>query len=293
MDVILLVGISALGAACGLLGIAHAILSKAEPTDGVRRVGFFLRSHEISIVHITRRWGPATCCGLIVLALTRWPVAGLLGALAAGFAPSVIATAGSSNITRRVEAVATWTELLRDTLSASAGLGEGIQATAAVAPTAIRTEVQRLANRLSGGVAMSTALRRFAAEVDDSSCDLVASALMLAATARTQKLADLLSALADSTREEVSMRLRIEAGRASARSSVRSVVVFSGLFMGGLTVLAHSYLMPLASPTGEVVLLAVGACYASGIVLMLRLVRPRPTPRILAMPDELGEGLAR
>ena len=39
-------------------------------------------------------------------------------------------------------------------------------------------------------------------------------ALILASTARAQRLVDLLGALAESMREEIAMRLRVESGRA-------------------------------------------------------------------------------
>jgi hypothetical protein len=61
--------------------------------------------------------------------------------------------------------------------------------------------------------------------------------------------------------------------------------VFSVLFAVVLVVTARSYLEPLGTPTGEVVLLAVGVCYATGIALMLRLVRPPVQPRLLGPVD--------
>ena len=48
---------------------------------------------------------------------------------------------------RRSEAVASWAEMLRDTIAAHAGLQEAIAVTARVAPAPIRTEVQTLAVR--------------------------------------------------------------------------------------------------------------------------------------------------
>jgi len=219
--------------------------------------------------------------GVLVLLLTRWPVAGVLAGAAVAFAPGVVRRTAATRATERVEAIAVWTELLRDTLSASAGLGEAIMATSSVAPPGIRLEVLRLADRLASAMPMRVALRSFAAEVDDSSCDMVACALLLAATSRVQRLADLLGALAESIREEVAMRLRVEASRASARSSVRTVVVFSLLFVVVLMVLARSYLAPFGTPAGQLVLAGVGACYAAGVALMVRLVRPPRTPRLL------------
>jgi tight adherence protein B len=236
-----------------------------------------------------RRLLPALAVSVLVLVLTRWPVACILCGLAVAFAPTVMGRTSATRRTDRIEAVAVWTELLRDTLTASAGLGEAIVATAPVAPAPVRDQVVRLANRLASGVPMTEGLRAFATEVDDPSCDMVACALLLAATSRAQKLTELLSALSESIRDEVAMRLRVEASRASARSSVRSVIVFSLLFVAALMVVARSYLEPFGTPLGQVILLAVGGCYAAGIALMVRLVRPPATQRLLgAVATEEG-----
>ena len=134
---------------------------------------------------------------------------------------------------------------------------------------------QCVPSALNFGVPMDDALRLFALEVHDSSADDVVSALRLAATSRAQRLVELLGALADSTRDEVTMRLRVEASRASARSGVRTVICFSIGFVALLMVVARSYLAPYASITGQLVLVLVGVCYGAGLILMVRLVRPR------------------
>jgi Flp pilus assembly protein TadB len=170
--------------------------------------------------------------------------------------------------------VAVWTELLRDTLTASAGLAQAIVATAEVAPDEVRLPVSHLADRIMSGVSMDEALRLFAREVDDPSAADVVSALRLAATSRAQRLVELLGALAESTRDEVTMRLKVEASRASARSGVRTVIVFSIGFVVLLMLVARSYLAPYGSLSGQLVLVIVGACYAAGLALMVRLVRP-------------------
>jgi tight adherence protein B len=95
----------------------------------------------------------------------------------------------------------------------------------------------------------------------------------LATTHRAQRLVDLLGALADSTRDVVAMRLRVEASRASARSGVRLVLCFSVGFVALLSVAARSYLAPFGSVTGQLVLLVIGVLYGAGLLLMVRLVR--------------------
>jgi Flp pilus assembly protein TadB len=171
--------------------------------------------------------------------------------------------------------------LLRDALAASAGLAQAIVVTASSAPIPIRPQVGVLATRLSNGMSLEAALRSFALEVDDPSAEFLVCALLLAATSRAQKLVEVLSALADSIREDVSMHLRVDASRASARSSVRTVVLFSLGFACTLAVVAHSYLSPFGTAIGQLVLGVVGLFYATGLVLMVRLVRPTPEIRLL------------
>jgi Flp pilus assembly protein TadB len=171
--------------------------------------------------------------------------------------------------------------MLQGTLAASAGLGQAIMATADLSPAPIRPATELLAAQLRAGSHPRDALLQFAESVSDPCADRVVCSLLLAFTSRAQRLGDLLQALAESTREEVSLRLRIETSRASVRSGVRTVVVFSVVFAAGLAVLARSYLAPFGSAEGQVVLLAVGGLYAGGLILMVALARPPAPVRLL------------
>lgn len=283
-----------LGAAGILLSAwrARAAGTGPEPTlpAGARRPPAAASpEHETSVRRAGRRpkaVAAALVPACITAVLTRWPVATIIAGCAGAGLPKLLSSVRPQRTTERVEAVAAWTELLRDTLAAATGLGQAIMATAELSPRAIRQPVLVLAERLASGIPMDEALRAFAADLADPSADLVVCALLVAATARAQRLGDLLSALAEGCREEVAMRLRVEASRASSRSSVRTVVVFSVAFAGLLFVLAHAYLAPFGSTVGQLVLGVVGVCYAAGITLMVRMVRPRPPVRLLA-----GDGL--
>jgi Flp pilus assembly protein TadB len=178
--------------------------------------------------------------------------------------------------------------MLQGTLAASAGLTQAMMATAPLSPLPIRSAAGRLSARLGAGMSPHDALSQFADELEDPCADRVVCALQLAISSRAQRLGDLLTALADSTRDEVALRLRIETSRASVRSGVRTVVIFSVAFAVGLTVLAHAYLAPFGSPEGQVVLTVVGACYAAGLILMVAMARP-PAPVRLLGPQVVEE----
>jgi len=223
----------------------------------------------------------AVAGGAVAVVVTRWPVAGPIAAAAIYGLPKLFGQTASSTAIARVEAIATWTEMLQATLTASAGLGQAIMATAPLAPVPIRPATNRLAGRLGAGMQPRDALLQFADELADPSADRVVCALLLAVGARAQRLGDLLAALADSTRDEVALRLRVETSRASVRSGVRTVLVFSVAFALGLVLLAHAYLAPFGTAQGQVVLAVVGMLYAAGLTLMVTLARPRAAVRLL------------
>jgi Flp pilus assembly protein TadB len=265
--IVVIVGCS-IGIAIGTLGLVATARARPKADKTIKREPRLWSSRRFAA-----RFGFPLVMAIVVGAITRWPVAGLLAAVAAVTLPLALRSTSSRDTTRRAEAVAVWTELLRDTLTASAGLGQAIVTTANLAPEAVRVPASHLADRIMSGVPMDTALRLFASEVDDPSADEVVSALRLATTHRAQRLVDLLGALADSTRDVVAMRLRVEASRASARSGVRLVLCFSIGFVALLSVVARSYLAPFGSVTGQLVLVVVGVCYGAGLMLMVRLVR--------------------
>jgi len=225
--------------------------------------------------------GVGLVVGLICMVVTGWPAAGPIGALAAVGLPRLLRKTSGAVSIATIEAVATWTEMLQGTLAASAGLGQAIIATAELSPDPIRPATEHLASQIRSGVHPREALLQFAEHVGDPCADRVVCSLLLAFSSRAQRLGELLQALAESTREEASLRLRIETSRASVRSGVRTVVVFSVVFAVGLSVLAHPYLVPFGSPTGQLVLCAVGGLYAAGLTLMVTLARPPEAIRLL------------
>ncbi len=276
-----------IGVGAGLLVFATSVRPRRGSVQGPGR-------HES---HFSFRdsswWGRLTLAvtlAALTAILTRWPAAVLLAACGGLGLPSLIRVTRRTDTTARTEAIALWTELLRDTLAAASGLSQSIVATASVAPIPIRAEVEALALRLSYGMPSPDALRMFADEVADPGADLVVCALMLAAAARAQRLVELLGALAEAMREEVAMRLRVESSRASARSGVRTITLFSVGFAGLIALVARAYLAPFGSASGQLALVLAGTLEAAGIVLMMRLVRVPPSPRLLLTSEGLETG---
>jgi tight adherence protein B len=261
----------------GVVGLAISWPSGGDDPPDSDRTSRFGRSVRGQIPLVVLAGGTGIIAGLA----TGWPVVVPIVGLAVFGLPKLFGqTSGAVSITK-IESVATWTEMLQGTLAASAGLGQAIIATAPLSPLPIRDATGRLSARLSAGMHPRDALFQFANELEDPCADRVVCALQLAVSARAQRLGDLLTALADSTRDEVALRLRIETSRASLRSGIRTVLVFSVAFAAVLTVVAHSYLSPFGSAEGQLILLVVGLLYGVGLTLMVALARPPAPIRLL------------
>lgn len=258
----------------GTPGFPHRALRLVDRRSGA--VGTSGRTPERLAVALLPVAIPALVAGLV----TRWPVAAILAGAAGGFVPRLFGATASIAAASRTEAIATWSEMLRDSLASASGLGQAIAVSAPISPSAIRAEVSVLAARVDAGVPLGVALRQFSDQVNDPGADLVVAALILATEQRAQKLGDLLGALAASAREEVSVRLRVEAGRSQVRTSVRVVAGFSLGFAAFLLVVARGYLAPYGTAGGQAVLALVGTVYACGLALLLAMAKPRPMPRL-------------
>ena len=229
----------------------------------------------------TLRLAVAVGAAVVVGAGTGWPVAALLATAACWGVPQLFTESKAhARLIAKVEAVASWAEMLRDTMAGAAGLEQAIIASAPVAPLPIRGEVATLAAGLERE-RLGPALRAFADEVADPTCDLVVAALVLAAEHQASRLGELLGTLAASARDQATMRLRVEAGRARTRTSVRVIVgVTLGLALF-LAILNHGYLAPYSSPLGQFVLLVVGVLFALAFAWLAKITRPVEPARLL------------
>jgi tight adherence protein B len=226
-------------------------------------------------------------------AATGWVAGAVLAAAAVWCLPRLVGPdRAHARRVARIEAIASWTEMLRDVLSAAAGLEQAILTTAPLAPTTIRAEVTTLTARLESGQRLAPALRALARELDDPSADLVLAALILAAEHQARQLGDLLGSLATTARGQAAMRMRVEAGRARTRTSVRVIVATTVAFAAGVVVFNRAYLDVYNTATGQVVLLAIGGLFATGFTWLARIAAGGDESRVLAL-DAAGATGAR
>ncbi|MEV7042849.1 pilus assembly protein TadB [Amycolatopsis sp. NPDC051061] len=231
--------------------------------------------------------------GAVTGAATGWVAGAVLAAAAVWFLPRLVGPdRAHARRVARIEAIASWTEMLRDVLAAAAGLEQAILTTAPLAPAAIRAEVATLTARLESGQRLAPALRALARELDDPSADLVLAALILAAEHQARQLGDLLGSLAITARGQAAMRMRVEAGRARTRTSVRLIVTTTVAFATGVAVFNRAYLDVYDTATGQVVLLLIGGLLAAGFGWLARIAVGGGPVRVLAL-DARGATGAR
>ncbi|WP_086820248.1 type II secretion system F family protein [Allokutzneria sp. NRRL B-24872] len=238
--------------------------------------------------HGARRVVVAVAVGVVTGAVTGWIVGAALAGLACWTLPRMLGPDREhARRIARVEAIATWTEMLRDTLSAAAGLEQAVLATTHLAPAAIRDDLTVLATRIAAGERLAPALRRLADELGDPVGDLVIAALVLAADRPARHLGDVLGSLAQAAREHAAMRMRVSAGRARARTSIRVIVGTTLAFAVAIVLLNRDYLDAYDTAAGQLVLLGIGALFVVGFAWLARIARlDEPARFLTAEPTE-------
>jgi Flp pilus assembly protein TadB len=241
------------------------------------------------VIGWNRVWRTLAVAMLVAL-VTRWPVAVAAAAALTWLWPHMFGGAreGRARLAR-LEAVATWTESLRDTMAAAVGLEQAIIASVGVGPDPIAPQLQRLAGRLRSHVPVPQSLAGFADELDDASVDLVVAALIMNSQLRGSGLVATLTALAGTARDELEMRTRVEEGRKNLRRNARIIIGVTLAFAGAVMLFSRDYLAPYGTVTGQLMLLLVVGVFAAGFTWIRRASRVDPPPRFLAGPAQIAE----
>lgn len=239
--------------------------------------------------NVSQLW-KAGAVALVAAAVTRWPVAVVSAGVITYLWPRLFGGAyeGKAQLAR-LEAIATWTESLRDTIAAAIGLEQAILASVDNAPDAIKPQLQRLAGRLRSHLPLPQALSAFAEDFDDASVDLVVAALVMNSRLRGSGLVGTLTALSSTARAELDMRTRVEQTRKNLRRSARTIIVVTLIFAGGLMVLSRDYLSPYGTVTGQFALCIVIGLFLASFWWIRSASQVRAASRFLASPQELAQ----
>ena len=220
----------------------------------------------------------------VVLAATRWVLPALVCGAMGWWVTGLIADRdrrGPGEL-ERVEALATWTEQLRDVLMAGDQPIGAIQATVATCPEPVRPQVRALASRL-GRQPEQVVLRQFADDLDDPTADLIAAGLLVALT-KGGRAERVLSSLAQQARHQAERRKLLEAEREPARREVWWVTgLMTAQLVGGLVFARSSYLAPYRTLGGQVVLCVLLGAFLALIVYVQRLSRFTRPARFLSL----------
>ena len=255
----------AAGVALGLLLVLAGLTGRRlfdEPSSYVQRV----RSSSL-----LPKAAVAAVAALLAMAATGWLVGGILAAVAVLVLPGILGGKAARQLAiDRTEAIASWTEMIRDSIVAASGLEEAIVATAPVAPPPISSEVRTMVRRLDHE-RLPEALVAFGEDLDHPSGDLVVAALVIASRMEAADLSGLLSRLAEATRGDARMRIRVEVGRTRVRTATKVIVGVVIAAVAFLTLVNRDYLEVYDSPGGQIVLAFVGAIFATGGWLLTRM----------------------
>lgn len=189
----------------------------------------------------------------------------------------------------RAEAIASWTELIRDNISGAAGLEQALIVASEIGPPAIRPELQLFLVRLPRRK-LQECLILLSRDLDSRASDLVVAALVQASSLESRALSPLLSRLAASIRENVRMQQRVEVGRTRIRTSARIVVIVTVLTIVVLTLIAPQIVEVYSTPAGQLWLLVVFTIFVGAGAMMRRLGNAELGNRFELNPNLLKRG---
>lgn len=233
----------------------------------------------LSAADLGRRLVLAAGLATVALLATGWLVVAVGVGLLGFFATALFggASHGRAEVLR-LEGLASWTESLRDTIAGAVGLEQAIPASYNAAAPILKPQLALLIDRLHTREPLPDALLKFGDDINDPGADLILAALVLNARLRGPGLRDVLTALSQAAREEMDMRNRIEASRASTRRSVQIITILTLIVVFGLRFLNPEYVEPYDSFAGQVTLAVVCGVFALGF-LWLRSLSKYDTAR--------------
>lgn len=255
---------AAFGAAVWLVWVTaqgHAVLP-----DPRRLVPRSVRPERATVILIA-----AAAAGVLIAALTGWPVAGIGAAVVVVYIPKLLGVkAERQRDIDRAKAIATWTEMTRDTVAAGRGLEEALLLAASVSASEIEPEMGSFIRRAQHRD-IETALAGLADDLGHPAADFVIAALINAARNNARDMAALLERLSVSIRDEVDMRVEVNARRAGIRTEAIAVIVVVVITVVGTILFANEFVAAYNTVTGQLVLAFILVLFGAGTFALLRL----------------------
>ena len=270
----------------GLIGMVYAMIpAPPKPPRPVRTATPFGRLGAW-FVRLDRRTrmlmvGGAVA-GLLVALVTGWVIAIVIVPAGIVGIPLLLTPPPAAASIEKLEALEEWTRSLSGKLTAGQSLRSALIKSLQSAPSPIEREVGLMVSRLWNNTASTEdVLRAFAEDLNDSTGDVVASQLILAASGRGQAgLSKALDALAETVASDVRARRQIAADQAKPRTTARTVTVIT-LGVLGMLAFTGDYIEPYGSPLGQVILAVLLSAYVATLLWMRRMAVAKPLPRFL------------
>lgn len=261
----------------GVLAVVAGSVRRPTPPPSPRRAS----SGRARLSSRTRRLlGVGLGVGGVIAVLTGWVIAVVIVPLALAGIPVLLAAPSAQREIQRLEAMEEWVRTVAGALGAGVGLEQALLRSLRSTPEPIKPEVTRLAGRLRARWSTEDALRAFADDLNDPTGDLIAANLTLGARRRGGGLASVLSALAESVKQDVLARREIESDRAKPRGNVRIITITTLSVMGFLS-LSSNYIAPYETPIGQVLLATLLAMYVGLLIWLRKMAANKPMPRFI------------
>ena len=231
----------------------------------------------------TRTMAASVGAALVVLALTRWPVAAAAAAAVVVVWSSLFQSSDATRERRRVAAIAKWLEDLRDLQRGSnLDLPQALDRAATRAPKDIEPELTRFVDRVRHHVPFDTALLALAADLDHPTSDLAVAAMLFAyGHASGSILYETFEELAATARDELTARDQIDRMRTRFESSMRRMLVILAGLIAYLLAFSGDTLDAYDTPAGQVFLIIPLGIWALSLWWLRRLAQYRRLARYL------------
>lgn len=275
--------------AIGLLGIGRLIrglpLLPSLRSDKPRRAAGRLSATE------QRTLLTGVVVGVVVVLVSRNLVFGVIAGAGVVLWPMVVGGGKAERAAlAKLEALAQWTESLRDLAQKGSGLESVIPRTVSTASDVLVGPLRLMSRRLSVKVPLPEALSLFADEVDDASADTVVAALALASRQRRGRLSDVLSTLSGALRDELEQRTKVMRERNVVRREAAQVAVLTAVLVVGASLFAPPSLPNEGGDTASQVLpLILAVAFVFVFSRVRKLAEPEIQPRFLSSATEVLE----
>jgi Flp pilus assembly protein TadB len=224
--------------------------------------------------------GAGLLAGVVLMYVLRWPVLLVVVPAAAWGLPRLLSDPPADGV-RLLEALDRWVRSMLALLSTGKSIMDAVRLSARQAPEPLAEPLSVLVKRLDDRWTAPQALQAMADELKSPDSDAVLAALILSTQRGGTGASVTLHALADSIQDRLRALREIEAERAKPRVVVRQVTIITLVALVGFMVMTPAFFAPYGSPVGQLILLALLACYALAVWAMRRMTLARPRERIL------------